>query len=141
MKIRTILPIVSSLSVFAFALPALAQDEAAPENKADQAAEPAKADAPKADAAAPAAKAEATATVNMGGNATTTPKARASLAASPVTRGGNESAESAKEWKTDFHGYFRVPFRMGMGHRPSPNLTHPDGMGQSEAAVNDVAPG
>ncbi len=141
MKIRTILPIVSSLSAFAF--PALAQDPPAASSteKVQLADEPGKpAEPPKAaaaDAAAPAAKTEATATVDMGGNAGS-PK-RGSLAASPVHRGGNESAESSKEWKTDFHGYFRVPFRFGIGSRPAPLATpDPD---QSEAATNTLAPG
>ncbi|HEX2870712.1 MAG TPA: hypothetical protein VHP33_05635 [Polyangiaceae bacterium] len=149
MKIRTILPIVSSLS--AFALPALAQDAPAAD-KAPQAEEPSKpAEAPKADAAAapaPAAKTEATATVDMGGNATTAAPKRTSLAASPVTRGGTESAESSKEWKTDFHGYFRVPFRMGVGSRPAPKLALPIGASQSEKTetsmgsdFDDKAPG
>ena len=131
MKIRTILPIVSSLS--AFAVPALAQDAAA--DKAPQAEEPKAAEAPKPEAAAapaPAAKTEATATVDMGGNATTAAPKRNSLAASPVTRGGNESSEASKEWKTDFHGYFRVPFRLGIGSRPAPKLALPIGASQSE---------
>ena len=60
MKIRTILPIVSSLS--AFAVPVLAQDApAAAGDKVEQAEEPKAAEAPK-EAEAPAAKAEATAT-------------------------------------------------------------------------------
>ena len=127
MKIRTILPIVSSLS--AFALPVLAQDATSPANeKPAQAAEPGKADAPKAaeegtPAAKPVVKPDATATVDMGGNSAATPVKRTSLAASPVTRGGNESAEASKEWKTDFHGYFRVPFRLGIGSRPAPTTT------------------
>ena len=127
MKIRTILPIVSSLS--AFAVPGLAQDATSPANeKPAQAAEPGKADAPKAaeegtPAAKPVVKPDATATVDMGGNAAATPVKRTSLAASPVTRGGNESAEASKEWKTDFHGYFRVPFRLGIGSRPAPKTT------------------
>jgi hypothetical protein len=133
MKIRTILPIVSSLS--AFAVPVLAQDATAPSaEKAQQAEEPAKADAAKA----PAATAEATATVDMGGNAAPAPAKKSSLAASPVTRGGTESAESSKEWKTDFHGYFRVPFRVGMGSRPAPRSTDTE---MSEADTSMLAPG
>ena len=49
------------------------------------------------------------------------PKPRTSLAAPPTTRSGNESSEASKEWKTDFHGYFRAPFRVGTGSRPPPN--------------------
>jgi hypothetical protein len=139
MKIRTILPIVSSLS--AFAVPVLAQDAPAPAPE-KRAEEPAKADAPKApDAAAapaPAAKAEATATVDMGGNAAPTPTKRSSLAASPVHRGGNESAEASKEWKTDFHGYFRVPFRVGIGSRPATKTNDVD---MAEADTGTLAPG
>src|SRR5215216_4513934 len=133
MKIRTIFPIVSSLSVLA--LPAAAADA---DNKAELADEPGKtADPPPAPAPAaspaptPAAKADAAATVNMGGNATDNTK-RTSLAASPVTRGGTESSQASKEWKTDFHGYFRVPFRLGIGSRPSPKLPLPIGASQSE---------
>lgn len=142
MKIRTILPVVASLS--AFAAPALAQDAAAPTaDKAPQAEEPAKPEAakPAEPAAARAAvpKAEATATVNMGGNATAAPK-RSSLAAAPLTsRGGNESAEQSKEWKTDFHGYIRVPFRVGIGSRPSPKAI--TDTSQSEPDTSTLAPG
>src|SRR6188768_2477039 len=102
MKIRTILPIVSSLS--AFAVPVFAQDAPAPAaaEKAKLADEPSKpAEAPKAaeapaPAAAPAATAEATATVDMGGNATApAPTKRSSLAASPTTKGGSESSEAS----------------------------------------------
>jgi hypothetical protein len=139
MKIRTILPIVSSLS--AFAVPVLAQEATAPSaEKAQQAEEPAKADAAKAPAgaAAPATTAEATATVDMGGSAAPAPAKKSSLAASPVTRGGTESAESSKEWKTDFHGYFRVPFRVGMGERPAPKSTDTE---MSEADTSTRAEG
>lgn len=144
MKIRTILPVVASLLPSAFAVPALAQDAAPAADKAAQAEEPGKAtEAPKAPAAeaapAAAAKTEPTATVNMGGNAAAAPK-RTSLAASP-SRGGGESAKSSSEWKTDFHGYFRVPFRVGVGHRPAPNQTLPAGAVQSETDINDRAPG
>jgi hypothetical protein len=141
MKIRTILPVMASLS--AFAVPALAQDAAAPsEDKAPQAEEPGKAAEAKPAAAAPAApaaKTEATATVNMGGNATAEPK-RTSLAASP-SRGGGETAKASSEWKTDFHGYFRVPFRVGVGHRPAPSQQLPAGAVQSETDLSDKAPG
>jgi hypothetical protein len=145
MKIRTILPIVSSLS--AFAVPVFAQDAPAPAgDKAKAAEEPSKAaEAPKAadapaatPAEAPAAKAEAKATVDMGGNATPAPTKRSSLAASPVTKGGNESGEASKEWKTDFHGYFRVPFRFGIGSRPSPKSIDMD---SSETDTSTLAPG
>ena len=122
MKFRTILPLVSSLSVFA--VPVLAQDAA--EKKVEQAPEPtppeATKDAEGAGAPAPetTVKTEATATVNMGsGDAKPEPK-RVSLAAPVTTKGGAESDASAKEWKTDFHGHIRVPFRVGMGVRPSP---------------------
>ena len=139
MKIRTILPIVSSLS--AFAVPALAQDAPAaqPAENVQLANEPGKtADPPKAPAPeATPAKVEATATVDMGGTAA--PAKRTSLAASPVTRGGNESAEASKEWKTDFHGYFRVPFRFGVGSRPAPQTGDTDN--QSEATNATLAPG
>ncbi|RYZ06672.1 MAG: hypothetical protein EOO73_15350 [Myxococcales bacterium] len=148
MKIRTIFPIVTGLS--AIALPALAQD-AAPtaEQQAPLADEPGKtaappnAPAPNAQPApTPAAKADAVATVEMGGNANApAAKPRTLLGASPTTRGGNESAEASKEWKTDFHGYFRVPFRLGVGHRPGPNQTVPEAGSQSEAASGDIAPG
>ena len=149
MKIRTIFPIVTSLSAF-IALPALGQDAAA-ESKAKLADEPGKtADPPPAPAPestpapTPAAQADAAATVNMGGATTTK---RSTLAASPVTRGGNESSEASKEWKTDFHGYFRVPFRVGIGSRPSPALPLPVGANQSEKTetgtgdFDDLAPG
>jgi hypothetical protein len=142
MKIRTILPIVSSLS--AFAVPVLAQDATSPANeKPAQAAEPAKTDAAKpaeegTPAAKPVVKPDATATVEMGGNAAATPVKRSSLAASPVTRGGNESAEASKEWKTDFHGYFRVPFRLGIGSRPAPKSTDTE---MAEADTSTVAEG
>jgi len=141
MKIRTILPIVSSLS--ALAVPALAQDASAPAaDKAAQAEEPGKTDAAKAPApapaAAPAAKAEATATVDMGGSAAAAPAKRTSLAASPVTKGGNESSAASKERKTDFHGYFRVPFRVGMGSRPAPKSTDTE---MAETDTSTLAPG
>ena len=153
MKIRSIVPFVSCLS--AVALPALAQNAPAPApapaapapaEKVDLADDPAKpAEPPKAaapDAApAPAAAsgdAKATEVVDMGGNAA--PK-RSSLAASPVTRGGNESAAASSEWKTDFHGYFRVPFRLGVGARPSPNNPPVEPNTQSEQDTNDLAAG
>jgi hypothetical protein len=67
------------------------------------------------------------------------PPKRSSLAASPVTRGGRETAETSSEWKTDFHGYFRVPFRLGTGTRPAPRA-EPDA-NQSELDTSDRAPG
>lgn len=155
MKIRTILPILSSLS--AFAVPVFAQEAPAPGGEktklADEPGRPADAPAAATPAPAPAAapdpgvKAEATATVDMGGDAAPAPTKRSSLAASPTTKGGNESSEASKEWKTDFHGYFRVPFRMGIGSRPAPKLKLPIGAGQSEHTetgtgdFDDKAPG
>jgi hypothetical protein len=127
MKIRSIVPILSSLS--ALSVPAFAQNAAPAEpEKTGLADEPGKtADPPNAPAPAatpaptPAAKeeAKAEATVDMGTAGVTTK--RTSLAASP-SRGGGESAEASSEWKTDFHGYFRVPFRLGVGARPAPKL-------------------
>ena len=67
------------------------------------------------------------------------PPKRTSLAASPVTRGGRESSEASKEWKTDFHGYFRVPFRLGLGSRPALKAV-PD-TNQSEPDTSDRAAG
>ena len=127
MKIRRIVPILSSLS--ALSVPALAQDAApAAGDKAALADEPGKTAAPPdapapaaTPAPTPAAKADAEATVDMDGT-TAAPKKRVSLAASP-SRGGGETAEASSEWKTDFHGYFRVPFRLGVGARPSPKLS------------------
>jgi len=138
MKIRTIFRIVSSLS--AVALPVLAQDAAkAPAaDKVVLTEEPGKpADSPTAAAATAAAKAP-TASVDMGGNAASQPK-RASLTAAPITHGGAESAAASSEWKTDFHGYFRVPFRLGVGVRPAPKAV-PDPT-QSELDTSDRAPG
>jgi hypothetical protein len=140
MKIRTILPIVTSLS--AFAVPVFAQEAPAPTGEkvqlADEPGKPAEAPKAAAPAATPAPAAKAEATVDMGGNAATAPAKRTSLAASPVARGGNESAESSKEWKTDFHGYFRVPFRVGIGSRPAPKA---DATDQSETDTSIPAPG
>ena len=51
------------------------------------------------------------------------PVKRSSLAASPVTRGGQESAQATSGWQTDFHGYFRVPMRVGVGTRPAPKAS------------------
>ncbi|MDF3070512.1 MAG: hypothetical protein K0R38_6113 [Polyangiaceae bacterium] len=65
--------------------------------------------------------------------------ARQSLAASPVTRGGPESTEAKSAWQTDFHGYFRVPFRVGLGSRPAPRAV--DEGKQSETDLSDRAPG
>jgi hypothetical protein len=145
MKIRTIFPIVTGLS--AIALPALAQDAPTAEEQAPLADEPGKTAAPpnapapsSQPAPTPAAKADAVATVNMGGNAAA-PKQRTLLGASPTSRGGAESSEASKEWKTDFHGYFRVPFRVGIGHRPGINHTVPEPGSQSETENGDIAPG
>lgn len=143
MKIRTILPIVSSLSVFA--VPVLAQDAPAADKKPEQAAEPAKppADAPAPEStptteAAPKADASATATVNMGGTVAETKKNSTVSASSVTTKGGAESDAAAKEWKTDFHGYIRVPFRVGMGVRPSPKVNTTE---SSESDFTTLAPG
>jgi hypothetical protein len=65
--------------------------------------------------------------------------ARSSLAASPVTRTGPEAKDAKSAWQTDFHGYFRVPFRVGLGSRPAPRAV-PDA-NQSEPDTSDVAPG
>jgi hypothetical protein len=146
MKIRTIVPFVSCLS--AFAAPALAQNAPAPAAPAEKplADEPAKtadppaAPAPAATPAPTPAAAEAPkdeAVVNMGGNVAATK--RTSLAASPTSRGGVESAEASSEWKTDFHGYFRVPFRMGVGARPAPARLDPSTLAEPE--TNDLAAG
>ncbi|RYZ08654.1 MAG: hypothetical protein EOO73_07315 [Myxococcales bacterium] len=64
---------------------------------------------------------------------------RQSLAASPVTRGGPETKEAQSSWQTEFHGYFRVPFRVGLGSRAAPRAV--DEGKQSEADTADVAPG
>ncbi|HXK19981.1 MAG TPA: hypothetical protein VNG33_19355 [Polyangiaceae bacterium] len=140
MKIRTIFPIVSSLS--ALAVPAFAQDagKTPAADKVDLADEPGKKTEPPpapTTAAAPAAK-PVSATVDMGGNAVSQPK-RTSLAAAPVTHGGAESSAASSEWKTDFHGYFRVPFRLGVGHRPAPKAVQDPT--QSEADTSDLAAG
>ncbi len=139
MKIRIIVPLLSALS--ALVHPALAQDAAPAE--ADLADEPGKtADPPPAAAPSstpaptPAAEADAAVEVDMGGATT---KKRSSLAASP-SRGGGESEEASSEWKTDFHGYFRVPFRVGVGARPSPKRNDPESI-LSEDDTSDLAPG
>lgn len=67
------------------------------------------------------------------------PAKPSSLAASPVTRGGPEAAETSGAWQTDFHGYFRVPFRLGVGSRPAPRA-EPEAS-QSEPDTSDRAPG
>jgi hypothetical protein len=67
------------------------------------------------------------------------PAPRVSLAASPVSRAGRESADASDAWKSDFHGYFRVPLRVGMGTRPAPRAT-PDTT-QSELDTSDRAAG
>jgi hypothetical protein len=67
------------------------------------------------------------------------PVKRTSLAASPVTRAGQESAEASGAWQTDFHGYFRVPLRVGVGARPAPRaVSDPN---QSERDTSDKAAG
>jgi hypothetical protein len=73
------------------------------------------------------------------GSQPTTVAKRTSLAASPATRAGSESDEASQTWKTDFHGYFRVPFRVGMGTRPAPKAAADPN--QSEQDTSDVAPG
>src|ERR1041384_4608356 len=105
MKIRTILPIVTSLSVFA--VPVMAQDAPAAEKKPEQAAEPAKppADAPAPESAptteaAPKAEASTTATVNMGGTVAETKKNSTVSGSSVTSRGGAESDAAATHWKT-----------------------------------------
>jgi hypothetical protein len=67
-----------------------------------------------------------------------TPK-RTSLAAPSVSRAGPESAEARATWTSDFHGYFRVPFRVGLGSRPALRA-RPD-PNQSERDTADKAPG
>jgi hypothetical protein len=153
MKIRTIVPFVSCLS--AFTLPAFAQNapaekapaEKAPAEKAELANEPAKTtDPPPASPSAaepaptPAAEndAKAAEVVDMGNAA---PKKRGSLGASPVTRGGGESEEASSEWKTDFHGYFRVPFRLGVGARPAPARFNENPATLSERDTTDLPEG
>jgi hypothetical protein len=64
---------------------------------------------------------------------------RTSLAAPSVSRSGPESTAARAAWKTDFHGYFRVPFRVGIGSRPAIR-TAPDA-NQSEPDTADQAPG
>jgi len=64
---------------------------------------------------------------------------RSSLGVSPTTRAGQESAEASSTWKSDFHGYFRVPFRLGLGSRPAPEAAVDPN--QSERDTSDRAPG
>jgi hypothetical protein len=64
---------------------------------------------------------------------------RTSLAAPTVSRAGPESAEARATWTSDFHGYFRVPFRVGLGSRPALRA-RPD-PNQSERDTADKAPG
>jgi hypothetical protein len=64
---------------------------------------------------------------------------RTSLAAPAVSRTGPESTEARAAWATDFHGYFRVPFRVGLGSRPAIRAA-PD-PSQSEPDTADKAPG
>ncbi|HYP87632.1 MAG TPA: hypothetical protein VEQ59_05755 [Polyangiaceae bacterium] len=136
MKFRTIFPIVSSLSVFA--VPVLAQDAPAADKPAAEPAEAPKAEPAAEPAPAPKAEATATATVNAGAEAKTEQPKRVSLAAPVTTKGGAESDAAAKEWKTDFHGYIRAPFRVGMGVRPSPKVNTTE---QSESDFTTLAPG
>jgi hypothetical protein len=56
-----------------------------------------------------------------------------------VTRTGPEAKDAKSAWQTDFHGYFRVPFRVSLGSRPAPRAV-PDA-NQSEPDTSDVAPG
>src|SRR6478609_3663307 len=136
MKFRTIFPIVSSLSVFA--VPVLAQDAPAADKPAAEPAEAPKAEPAAEPAPAPKAEATATATVNAGAEAKTEQPKRVSLAAPVTTKGGAESDAAAKEWKTDFHGYIRAPFRVGMGVRPSPKVNTTE---SSESDYTTLAPG
>jgi hypothetical protein len=138
MKIRTILPIVSSLSVFA--VPVLAQDEAAADKKPEQAAEPAK---PAEAAPAPAASAEASVKVDADAKTPEKKEGSAVSGSSVTSKGGAESDAAAKEWKTDFHGYIRVPFRVGMGVRPGPSSVVPTAEPNttSESDYSTLAPG
>jgi hypothetical protein len=76
--------------------------------------------------------------VDANAQAADAPK-RSSLAATPVTRAGQESDEASSAWKTDFHGYFRVPFRLGLGSRPAPRAV--SDANQSERDTADKAPG
>jgi hypothetical protein len=69
------------------------------------------------------------------------PAPRTSLAAPPTTRSGNESTAASSEWKTDFHGYFRAPFRLGMGSRPAPKAYPMATPTQSEVDTSGRAPG
>src|SRR5207244_5209814 len=136
-KSCTIFPTGTSLS--ALSLPALAEDAPAPQPaaKAAQADEPGKAtEAPKATADATAAPTAKPATADTA--TAETPK-RTSLAAAPTSHAGAESSAASSEWKTDFHGYFRVPFRMGMGTRPAPTSV-PSEASQSEANTGTLAP-
>lgn len=121
MKIRTILPIVSSLS--ALVAPAFAEDAPAAAGKGEQAAQPEKAPEAKSAEAKPAANAavKATASTDATAKATTEePAKRSSSLSNTASHSGAETSAAASEWKTDFHGYFRVPFRMGLGNRPAP---------------------
>ncbi|HEY6077348.1 MAG TPA: hypothetical protein VIW29_01000 [Polyangiaceae bacterium] len=123
MKVRPLLSLVSCS--FVCAAPLHAQTAPPPEAAPELAEEPAKTAPPPAapapvsePAPTPAAKAEAEAEAEAPpAPAPTT--AAAGLKGSP-SRGGGESAAASSEWKTDFHGYFRVPFRVGMGSRPAP---------------------
>jgi hypothetical protein len=64
---------------------------------------------------------------------------RTSLAAPAASRSGPESTETQGAWKTDFHGYFRVPFRLGLGSRPAPSAVADPSRG--EVDTGGRAPG
>jgi hypothetical protein len=123
MRLRTIAPLVSALTTLAGS--ALAADpEAAPTEPSDPPSEAPPTGAAAREAAAPSAS------------------PRVSPAASPVSRSGPEASGAAKAWQTDFHGYFRVPFRVGVAARPAPKAERDNGaLTQSEVDTSDVAPG
>jgi hypothetical protein len=152
MKILSTLLTLSSIT--AAALPARAQDNqptAPPDEKVDLAEEPAQpsatttpaqaqAQAQGAAAELPAAREQPGGMVQPAGNP---PSAKArqmsTLGVSP-SRGGGESEEASSEWKTDFHGYFRAPFRFGIGSRPEPKSAIMD-QTQAEWSVDDSVEG
>ncbi len=60
------------------------------------------------------------------------PSGRPLSGGSPTSTGG---AAATSDWKFDFHGYFRAPMRLGLGHRDKPAA------GQSASTVhNPVVP-
>jgi hypothetical protein len=67
--------------------------------------------------------------------AATPPPAAPPPAAPPppsgISVGSVGGAASSTDWRFDFHGYFRAPLRMGLGHRDNP------GMGQSSSTVHN----